>query len=63
MEDSKPSPEKDSRTQNSGQQSAEQKPTEVKPDKNVVVPNYVFLTEGYDPAKLKGKVPLFDLST
>jgi hypothetical protein len=27
--------------------------TAPKPDKNVVVPKYDLLTEGYDPAKLK----------
>jgi len=28
-------------------------PTAPKPDKNVAVPKYDLLTEGYDPAKLK----------
>jgi hypothetical protein len=28
-------------------------PTAPKPDKNVAVPEYDLLTEGYDPAKLK----------
>lgn len=31
----------------------EMQPAAVKPDKNVVVPDYDILTEGYDPAKLK----------
>ena len=29
------------------------RPTAPKPDKNVAVPKYDLLTEGYDPAKLK----------
>jgi len=30
-------------------------PIAPKPNKNVVVPKYDLLTEGYDPAKLKGR--------
>jgi hypothetical protein len=33
--------------------SAKGEPTSPKPDKNVSVPEYDVLTEGYDPAKLR----------
>lgn len=33
----------------------EARPEEMRPDKNVVVPKFDILTEGYDPAKIKNK--------
>ena len=60
LRDSKNMPPKNSNQQPQKQPQNVQSPVKVqvqptvpKPDKNVAVPKYDLLTEGYDPAKLK----------
>lgn len=53
MDDPKQVPRVDAESHKEGQHPPEERAPQIKPDKDVVVPKYVLLTEGYDPAKLK----------
>jgi len=55
--ESKPPSKQQSQTVQPETAKVEVQPTAPKPDKNVVVPKYDLLTEGYDPAKLKQREP------
>jgi hypothetical protein len=56
-QDSKPQPQKPLQTNQPKPAQTQVQSTAPKPDKNVVVPTYDLLTEGYDPAKLKIRKP------